>query len=119
MPDIPDFRSRRLIAEFLRQIGYRRDLVTFKGFVYFVPVDGNVAGRADPNLYVAAADVENRDLNLVSDYETFILFSRKNQHYTVPLWRSFIERETTMPVNPTSSVVARPIKIMNPAGLYR
>jgi hypothetical protein len=37
-----------------------------------------MAWSINADLYVAASNAENRDFDLISDYQTLIFFSRKN-----------------------------------------
>lgn len=54
------------------------EIFPLDGFVYFVPMDRNMARRIDTHFYIAGADIENRNLNFVANNKAFIFFSRKN-----------------------------------------
>lgn len=51
---------------------------TLDGLVYLVSVNRNMAWGVNTDFYIAGTDAEDRDLDLIADYKTFIFFSSKD-----------------------------------------
>ena len=51
------------------------EILAFDRLVNLVPMHRNVPRSIDSDLYIAASDIEDRNLNFIAYDETFILFS--------------------------------------------
>ena len=81
--DAQGFCSTQKLFQYVRFGNLRlggSEIFTLDRLIDLMSMDRNMAGRSNPDLYVAAPDVEYRDFNFIADHKALIFFSCKYQH---------------------------------------